>query len=300
MLLGRTRRCSLTASDRVHAFCVGSARRAPRLGRSRSVTRSWPGSPPATPTATASPRCWCRRSTAALAFLNASGHPSPGWPRAGSPERFATNTPPLAVDLTGDGRPEVVALNASGVIAALDGQGKHARRLAARDRRWAAAAPRSRPISTATGRSRSWRPTGSTSSTPTRVPGTLHADRARRGRCSAATPAARARCAPAATQQPGRRTAGPLVSGSLKAYPNPARRKPVQFAYQLTEDASVEFDILDTSGHEVAHWTRSGRRSDNYETWDPTGVPAGLYVARVRFSGPGGSRTESVPLGIVR
>jgi hypothetical protein len=90
------------------------------------------------------------------------------------------------------------------------------------------------------------------------------------------------------------------VSGSFKAYPNPARRKPVQFAYQLTEDASVEFDILDTSGHQVAHWTRSGRRSDNYETWDPSGVPAGLYVARVRFSGPGGSRTESVPLGILR
>jgi hypothetical protein len=29
-------------------------------------------------------------------------------------------------------------------------------------------------------------------------------------------------------------------------------------------------------------------------------VPAGLYLARVRFSGPGGSHTESVPLGILR
>jgi hypothetical protein len=105
---------------------------------------------------------------------------------------------------------------------------------------------------------------------------------------------------PAATSSPGAATAGPLVSGSFKAYPNPARRKPVQFAYQLTEDATVEFNILDTSGHQVAHWTRSGRRSDNYEVWDPSAVPAGLYVARVRFSGPGGSRTESVPLGILR
>jgi hypothetical protein len=90
------------------------------------------------------------------------------------------------------------------------------------------------------------------------------------------------------------------VRGSFKAFPNPARRSPVQFAYQLTEEATVEFRILDSSGHEVTRFTRSGRRSDNLETWDPTGVPAGLYVARVRFSGPGGSHTESVPVGVLR
>ena len=106
--------------------------------------------------------------------------------------------------------------------------------------------------------------------------------------------------APSATSSPGAATAGPLVAGSLKAYPNPARRKPIQFAYQLSEDAAVEFRILDTSGHEVARWSRSGRRSDNLETWDPSGVPAGLYVARVRFSGPGGAHTESLPLGVLR
>ncbi len=79
-----------------------------------------------------------------------------------------------------------------------------------------------------------------------------------------------------------------------------ARQKPVQFAYQLTEDASVEFRILDASGHEVARFARSGRRSDNLETWDPVGLPAGLYMARLRFAGPGGARTESLPLGILR
>lgn len=95
-------------------------------------------------------------------------------------------------------------------------------------------------------------------------------------------------------------SAGPLVAGSLKAYPNPARQKPVQFAYQLTEDASVEVRILDASGHEVTRWTRQGRRADNLDRWDPTGVPAGLYMAHLRFSGPGGARTETVPLGIIR
>jgi len=103
-----------------------------------------------------------------------------------------------------------------------------------------------------------------------------------------------------ATSAPDAPTAGPLVAGSFKAYPNPARRKPVQFAFQLTEDATVEFRVLDASGHEVARWTRAGRRSDNVETWDPSGVPAGLYVARVRFSGPRGAHTASVPLGILR
>jgi hypothetical protein len=95
-------------------------------------------------------------------------------------------------------------------------------------------------------------------------------------------------------------TPGPLVAGSLKAYPNPARLKPVQFAYQLSEDATVEFRILDSSGHEVANWSRAGKRSDNLEIWNPQGLPAGLYVAHIRFSGAGGARTENLPLGIVR
>ena len=95
-------------------------------------------------------------------------------------------------------------------------------------------------------------------------------------------------------------TPGPLVSGSLKAYPNPARRKPVQFAYQLSEDAAVEFRIMDASGHEIARWERAGRRSDNLDVWDPRGLPAGLYVAHIRFEGPGGSRTENLPLGILQ
>src|SRR5262249_55041402 len=90
------------------------------------------------------------------------------------------------------------------------------------------------------------------------------------------------------------------VAGSLKAYPNPARRKPVQFAYQLSEDASVEFRIVDVSGHEVAKWSRPGHRSDNLEVWDPQGLPAGLYVAHLRFASPSGARAGVVPGGVPR
>jgi hypothetical protein len=93
---------------------------------------------------------------------------------------------------------------------------------------------------------------------------------------------------------------GPLVAGSLKVYPNPARRRPVSFAYQLTEPADVEFRILDASGHEVASFSRSGRPADNLEVWEPGAIPAGLYLARLRFRGTGTERVELVHVGVLR
>ena len=233
-----------------------------------------------------------------LMYLNASGRPSPGWPRAASADEFRTSSAPIAVDLTNDGRPEMIALTASGVLAALDGSGH---------------APDGWPLATGSGCA------GSIVATDLEADGQLEIVAPDRfGRLySYATglvtsgPAAPwamlgadagRSCALAlgATSSPTAPVAGPLVSGSLKAYPNPARRKPVQFAYQLSEDAAVEFRIMDSSGHEVARWARAGRRSDNLELWDPQGLPAGLYVAHIRFSGPGGARTENLPLGILR
>jgi len=233
-----------------------------------------------------------------LAFLNRSGRPSPGWPRRGTTEDFTTTSPPLAVDLTSDGRPELVAMNASGVIAAFDGSGH---------------VPDGWPLATGVGAA------GAMLAADLDGDGTLEVvapDRFNRlyaysfpgvhtavgspWRMLGGDPGRTSALLEGATSSPSGPTAGPLVSGSLKAYPNPARRKPVQFAYQLTEDAEVEFRVLDSSGHEVTKWTRSGRRSDNLETWDPTGVPAGLYVARIKFSGPGGSQVQSLPIGVLR
>jgi hypothetical protein len=98
----------------------------------------------------------------------------------------------------------------------------------------------------------------------------------------------------------GAPSAGPLLEGTLRAFPNPARRRPVSFAYQLTEAADVDFTILDTSGHEVASFTRPGRRADNLEIWDPGRVPAGLYVARLRFRGASGTHDEAITVGLLR
>ena len=84
------------------------------------------------------------------------------------------------------------------------------------------------------------------------------------------------------------------------AYPNPARRHPVSFAFRLTEPADVEFRILDTSGHEVASFSRPGLQGENVQVWDPGGLPAGLYLARLRFRGAASETVEVLQLGVLR
>ena len=93
---------------------------------------------------------------------------------------------------------------------------------------------------------------------------------------------------------------GPYQVGSLKAYPNPAKRRPVTFSYRLTEPAKVEFDIVDTSGHRVASFERDGVQSDNVAVWDPGSAPAGLYMARVRIHGASGEHSDVITVGVIK
>jgi M6 family metalloprotease-like protein len=285
-------------ADRLWAWCVGSASLLPGWGTSFGDTIV-AGLAAGDPDGDGFPEVIVQGLRSQLAYINGSGRPAPGWPRSATNEGFRTQTPPLAVDLDGNGRPEIVALNASGVLAALDGAGR---------------VPDGWPLATGVGAS------GAMLAADLDADGTLEivapdrfsllyaysvpASQTATGspwRMLGGDPGRSFALPVNATSSPGPATAGPLVAGSLKAYPNPARLKPVQFAYQLTADATVEFRILDSSGHEVARWSRPGQRSDNVETWDPSGVPAGLYVARVRFTTPAhGSQTASVPLGILR
>jgi hypothetical protein len=248
---------------------------------------------------------------AKVAFLNRGGYPSPGWPRASSDENFRTASPALALDVDGDHRAEIVALDASGILAAFRADGHQ---------------PPGWPLATGSGA------TGSAVAADLDQDGHLDIVAPDRGVADRlqgvvngqfetlyaySLPVAAADLAnawpmlggdpgrtfalpPARTVAPPAPTAGPLVEGSLMAYPNPARRRPVSFAYKLTEPADVDFTILDASGHEVAAFTRSGRRSDNLEIWDPGSVPAGLYVARLRFRGAGTSHSEAITLGLLR
>jgi hypothetical protein len=284
-------------ADRVWAHCVSSATGLAGWGAAYGDTIA-NGLAAGDPDGDGFPEVIVQGVRSQLAFLNRTGRPSPGWPRRATTEDFTTTTPPLAVDLTSDGRPELVAMNASGVIAAFDGAGH---------------VPDGWPLATGAGAA------GAVLAADLDNDGELEVvapDRFNRlyaysfpgvhtavgspWRMLGGDPGRSSALLDGATSSPAGPSAGPLVSGSLKAYPNPARQKPVQFAYQLTEDAEVEFRVLDSSGHEVTRWTRSGRRSDNLETWDPTGVPAGLYVARIKFSGPGGSQVQSLPIGVLR
>ena len=247
-----------------------------------------------------------------VAFWNQSGYPSPGWPKKATREGFLTDSPPLALDANGDGRSEVVAMNASGILAALDLNGQMpegwplasgagaAGSLVAADLdrdgflevvvpdravpdsirfdangRFGTLVAYSLPVSGGNAITTSWTMVGGD---PGRT-STLPADR---------EPVAEAA------------VRGPYVSGSLKAFPNPARNQAVTFAYQLTESAEVDFSIVDASGHEVASFSRPGRRSDNAEVWDPGRAPGGLYMARLRFRASGGEHSEVVMVGVLR
>jgi M6 family metalloprotease-like protein len=234
-----------------------------------------------------------------LAFWNLTGHPSPGWPRRGTDEDFRTQSPPLAADVDGDGKSEVTALNASGIIAALRADGKTptgwplatgvgatgAPVIADLDRngsleivapdRFGILYGYSLPVSGSALTVTSWNLLGGDA-----------------GRTSALV------LSPGAT--PPASTPGPLVRGSLKVYPNPARRRPVSIAYQLTEPADVQFRILDSSGHEVTTFTRRGHQSENVEIWDPNPLPPGLYLARISFRSANREQTEVMSIGVLR
>ncbi|MBI5709794.1 MAG: hypothetical protein HZC42_05720 [Candidatus Eisenbacteria bacterium] len=284
-------------ADRLWAFCPGGDP-LPGWGRTLSDTLV-AGLGAGDPDGDGVPEVLTQSLRSELAFWNRSGYPSPGWPRRGTPEDLRTASPALALDVDRDGRSEVVGMNGSGIVAALRADGRTPEGwplasgsgaagapvaadlnrdgsldLAVPDRfgilyAYTLPAPASDPVAT------SWIMLGGD---PGRTSALL----------PSATPAARAQAA------------GPLVPGSLKAYPNPARRHPVSFAFTLSEPADVEVRILDTSGHEVASFARSGLQTDNVTVWDPGHLPAGLYLAHLRFRGARGTRSEVLPVAVLR
>jgi hypothetical protein len=248
------------------------------------------------------------------AFWNESGSPSPGWPRATTHEAMRTESPALAMDVDGDQTAEIVTLDGSGLLVALRGDARAtagfplatgARAIGApviadldRDGRLDIVAPdrwvpdNLRDPGGINGRFGSLWAYSLDPHVPDAVANAWPMMGGNVGRTSAL---AGGHTPVAAAASPG-----PLVQGSLKAYPNPARRRPVSFAYQLTEPADVDFSIRDASGHEVAAFTRSGRRADNLEVWEPGSVPAGLYVARLHFRGATTSTVQMLTLGLLR
>jgi M6 family metalloprotease-like protein len=283
--------------SRLWAYCE-SGQLLPGWGRDFG-DRLAPGLGAGDPDGDGYPEVLIQTAHSGVAFVNVSGYPSPGWPRRGTREDFETRSVPLALDVDGDGGSEIVAMNASGIISAFRSDGRKIDdwplasgvgttgspvvadldrdgdlEMIAPDRfgtlyGYALGIPTGGPVTN------SWL--------------TLGGDIGR----TSNLPATRTSTAPATFS-------GPLIAGSLKAYPNPAVRGPLHFAFQLTEPAEVEVRVLDVSGHEVASFTRAASPSDNVVTWDPGAAPAGLYVARLKFRGSGTERVETMQIGVVR
>ena len=249
-----------------------------------------------------------------LAFWNQSGYPSPGWPKRATRETFRTDSPPLVVDVDGDHRGDVVAMNASGILAALASTGQ---------------APPGWPLATGSGAVGSpvaadldQAPDGSFDIVaPDRavtdslrggansrfgalyayaVPGLIGDPRSTSWTMLGGDPGRTCTLSLDRSVAAAPASAGPLIAGSFQVYPNPARRRPVAFAYRLTEPADVEFRILNASGHQVASFHRAGKRSDNLEVWDPGEIPAGLYLARLKFRGASTEHDEVTTVGLIR
>jgi M6 family metalloprotease-like protein len=284
-------------ADRLWAFCP-SGSRLPGWGASFGDTIV-AGLAAGDPDGDGFPEVLVQTMRSQVAFLNRDGHPTPGWPRASTTEKFRTSTPALALDVDHDGRSEIVTMNASGVISALRADGR---------------TPEGWPLATGVGaagailaadldRNGSLEivaPDRDTMLYAYSVPVPANDDVATSWTVFGGDPGRTFSLPAGRTPTARAAAAGPLVRGSLKAFPNPARRRPVTFAYTLSEDAQVDFRILDSSGHEVASFSRAGERSENVVTWDPGALPSGLYTARVRFAGARGSRVEFVPVGLLR
>jgi hypothetical protein len=235
-------------------------------------------------------------------YLNRGGRPSPGWPKRSTREELLSGAAPIAADVRGFGVPDLVSLNGSGMLTSFNAQGNM---------------PPGWPLGTGAGASGSPLvtdftagdnaieivapdhlgklyafefPTATATQTANPWP-MLGGDPGR----SSVLPAARTTSAPAAS-------AGPLLKGTFVVYPNPARRSPVTFAYTLSEPSRVQFDILDTSGHSVASFTRDGTQADNIAVWEPGALPAGLYLAHVKFTGSIShhDQSEKILVGVLK
>jgi M6 family metalloprotease-like protein len=285
-------------ADQLWAFCLLGGEPIPGWGHSFGDTIV-AGLGAGDPDGDGLPEVLIQTQRSDLAFVGRTGYASPGWPKRSTTEDLRTGSPPLALDVDGDGRSEVVGMNASGIVAALRADGKQPEGWPLASGSGASGSPVAAdldhdgqldlvvpdrfgrlfayalPVSGADARTTSWRMLGGD---PQRT-------------CALSLSAA---------PSPVAASAGPLVAGSLKAYPNPARRKPVRFAYRLSEPAAVEFRILDTSAHEVASFAHEGYQGENVQVWDPGALPAGLYLARVRIAANGRERVEILPVGILR
>ena len=64
---------------------------------------------------------------------------------------------------------------------------------------------------------------------------------------------------------------------------------------QIREEAERQLEA-----ERERHAREHHERAENVTVWDPGALPAGLYIARVKFSGAGGSQVAMIPVGLLR
>src|SRR5262249_7496558 len=212
-----------------------------------------------------------------VGFWNLSGSATPGWPKNADPEPFASLASPVVANLDASPTPEIVMATGSGRVLALD-----------KDKKilpgW--------PLGTGA------RQEGSAALLDVDGDGQLElligdADSTLYAIEPGPAPAAGA-VWPVYGGNPGRDFAyvspptsggitgsGLVVSGTLKCYPNPAKRSPMTVAFQLTEPGQATLTIYDPSGRQIDRITQSALRSDNALIWDPSRAAPGMYLARL-------------------
>jgi len=230
-----------------------------------------------------------------VGFWNLSGSATPGWPKGVDPEPFASFASPVVGNLDASSTPEIVMATGSGRLLALD-----------KDKKvlpgW--------PLGTEAGQQ------GSASLLDVDGDGQFEvvigdADSLLYAFVPGGAPVAGA-VWPVYGGGPGRNFAlttvpqtgsvtgsGLIVSGSLKCYPNPAKRSPMTVAFQLTEPGQATLTIYDPSGRQVDQVTQSALRSDNALIWNPSKVAPGMYLARLDVEASGKKETQVVQLGVL-
>lgn len=229
-----------------------------------------------------------------IGFWGLSGGATPGWPAPFDDEPFATRAGPLVADLDGLPGLELVHATGGGRIFALDAKGQTLTG-------W--------PIGTGAGQ------VSSPALLDVDGEGTLellvadadsllyayHTGAAVGGAVWPVWGADGGRSFAFTAPPAGGGVAGSglLVSGSLVAYPNPAKRKPVVVTFSLTQPAQARMSIFDTSGREVARLKQSAFASDNHLVWEPGTAAPGLYLGRLELEGGGRQETHMVRFGIL-
>jgi hypothetical protein len=93
----------------------------------------------------------------------------------------------------------------------------------------------------------------------------------------------------------------PFRFGLHPNYPNPFNPS-TQIEYELPAAGRVELTVYDLLGRPVAALVSGAQPAGTHRTeWNAQGFPGGVYIARISYTGSGGSRrVDSLPLMLLR